>query len=113
MIILNKFITSRIFSLSLTSALLTSCSNKIADSGNTIRLLYWQAPTILNPHLAWGAKDFEASRISYEPLASFNQDGTSDGKPKPKKLRVDSVIIAVPTESVPATSTGLITFGRI
>jgi peptide/nickel transport system substrate-binding protein len=75
MIILNKFITNRIFSLSLTSVLLTSCSNKIADSGNTIRLLYWQAPTILNPHLAWGAKDFEASRISYEPLASFNQDG--------------------------------------
>jgi peptide/nickel transport system substrate-binding protein len=76
MIILNKFITSRIFSLSLTSVLLlTSCSKPIAEKGNTIRLLYWQAPTILNPHLAWGAKDFEASRISYEPLASFNQDG--------------------------------------
>lgn len=76
MIILNKFITSRIFSLSLTSVLLlTSCSKPIADSGNIIKLLYWQAPTILNPHLAWGAKDFEASRISYEPLASFNQDG--------------------------------------
>jgi peptide/nickel transport system substrate-binding protein len=75
MIILNKFMTSRIFSLSLTSVLLTTCSNQQAEKGNTIRLLYWQAPTILNPHLAWGAKDFEASRISYEPLASFNQDG--------------------------------------
>ncbi|BDA67752.1 ABC transporter, oligopeptide binding protein [Rivularia sp. IAM M-261] len=74
MIILNKFMTSRIFSLLLTSVLLTSCSDPNAEKGNTIRLLYWQAPTILNPHLAWGAKDFEASRISYEPLASFNQD---------------------------------------
>ncbi len=38
----------------------------------TLKLLYWQAPTILNPHLSTGFKDSEASRITLEPLASFN-----------------------------------------
>ncbi|MDY7024558.1 MAG: peptide ABC transporter substrate-binding protein, partial [Cyanobacteriota bacterium] len=42
---------------------------------NTLRLLYWQAPTILNPHLSTGFKDAEASRITLEPLASFNNQG--------------------------------------
>ncbi|MEC4853438.1 MAG: hypothetical protein SAJ12_20855, partial [Jaaginema sp. PMC 1079.18] len=27
---------------------------------NTLKLLYWQAPTILNPHLSTGFKDSEA-----------------------------------------------------
>ena len=47
----------------------------IAQGEETLRLLYWQAPTILNPHLSTGTKDFEASRITYEPLASFNAAG--------------------------------------
>jgi peptide/nickel transport system substrate-binding protein len=38
-------------------------------------LLYWQAPTLLNPHLSTGTKDFEASRLVYEPLASFDARG--------------------------------------
>ncbi len=37
-----------------------------------LRLLYWQAPTILNGHLSTGVKDGEASRIVLEPLASWN-----------------------------------------
>ncbi|NJL00757.1 MAG: peptide ABC transporter substrate-binding protein [Spirulinaceae cyanobacterium SM2_1_0] len=40
-----------------------------------MRLLYWQAPTILNPHLATGFKDFDAARIVYEPLASKDENG--------------------------------------
>lgn len=39
-----------------------------------LKLLYWQAPTILNPHLSTGFKDWEASRITLEPLATFNAD---------------------------------------
>ena len=38
------------------------------------RLLYWQAPVILNPHLANGTKDFHASRVCLEPLADFATD---------------------------------------
>jgi peptide/nickel transport system substrate-binding protein len=42
--------------------------------GGKLRLLYWQAPTILNAHFAAGAKDEEASRVVYEPLISVNPD---------------------------------------
>ncbi|NJO10528.1 MAG: peptide ABC transporter substrate-binding protein [Leptolyngbyaceae cyanobacterium SL_1_1] len=50
-----------------------SAANAPADT--TLRLLYWQAPTILNPHLSSGFKDSEASRITLEPLASFDAEG--------------------------------------
>ncbi|NJO05324.1 MAG: peptide ABC transporter substrate-binding protein [Chloroflexaceae bacterium] len=43
--------------------------------GGTLRLVYFQAPTLLNPHLAGNIKDLEASRITYEPLASFDSAG--------------------------------------
>ncbi|OIP67366.1 MAG: peptide ABC transporter substrate-binding protein [Oscillatoriales cyanobacterium CG2_30_40_61] len=70
--------------ISLISLTLTSCgSSQNSTSTNTtnsnqqpaektLKLLYWQAPTILNPHLSTGFKDSEASRITLEPLASFN-----------------------------------------
>ncbi|MGB3532628.1 MAG: peptide ABC transporter substrate-binding protein [Microcoleaceae cyanobacterium] len=61
---------------------LTACNSAVNQSTdslqtsqNTLRLLYWQAPTILNPHLSSGFKDSEASRITLEPLASFNANG--------------------------------------
>jgi peptide/nickel transport system substrate-binding protein len=41
----------------------------------TLTLFYWQAPTILNPHLSPGSKDLSASRLTYEPLASYDKDG--------------------------------------
>ncbi|MBM3134130.1 MAG: peptide ABC transporter substrate-binding protein [Chloroflexi bacterium] len=44
----------------------------------TLRLLWWQAPTILNPHLATGSKDFDAARPVYEPLAALNEKGEPD-----------------------------------
>ncbi len=44
-------------------------------SGDVLRLLFWQAPTVVNPHLSIGSKDLTASRIVYEPLASFDADG--------------------------------------
>ncbi|RUV15634.1 peptide ABC transporter substrate-binding protein, partial [Mesorhizobium sp. M5C.F.Ca.IN.020.32.2.1] len=43
--------------------------------GDTLRLLLWQAPSTLNPHQAPGIKDQTASRIVYEPLASFDAEG--------------------------------------
>jgi peptide/nickel transport system substrate-binding protein len=44
--------------------------------GGPLRLLYWQAPTILNAHLANGVKDIAAARLFYEPLAAFDPEGT-------------------------------------
>jgi len=46
-----------------------------AGGSGTLRLLWWQAPTILNPHLSTGTKDSDGSRIFYEPLADFDTDG--------------------------------------
>jgi peptide/nickel transport system substrate-binding protein len=43
--------------------------------GGRLRLLWWQAPTILNTHLAVGVKDADAARVVYEPLAAFNHAG--------------------------------------
>ena len=43
--------------------------------GGTLRILFWQAPTTLNPHLSTGQKDWNASRVTYEPLASFDKNG--------------------------------------
>ncbi|MGB3402936.1 MAG: peptide ABC transporter substrate-binding protein [Microcoleaceae cyanobacterium] len=60
---------------------LTACNPAVEQSSTDqkpleiLRLLYWQAPTILNPHLSSGFKDSEASRITLEPLASFDAEG--------------------------------------
>lgn len=45
-------------------------------SDGTLSLFYWQAPTILNPYLSPSVKDQAASRLVYEPLASFDAEGT-------------------------------------
>jgi peptide/nickel transport system substrate-binding protein len=43
--------------------------------GGPLKLLYWQAPTSLNPHLTTTIMDIHASRIFYESLAHFDRDG--------------------------------------
>jgi peptide/nickel transport system substrate-binding protein len=43
--------------------------------GGALKVLWWQGPTLLNPHFAVGTKDQDGSRIFYEPLASWDPDG--------------------------------------
>ncbi len=43
--------------------------------GGELKLLFWQAPTILNTYLAQGTKDEYAASIVTEPLAWFGPDG--------------------------------------
>src|SRR6516162_5950642 len=43
--------------------------------GGTLKVLWWEAPTLLNPHFATGGKDQDASRIFYEPLAAWDAEG--------------------------------------
>ncbi|HEX5502052.1 MAG TPA: peptide ABC transporter substrate-binding protein [Thermomicrobiales bacterium] len=45
-------------------------------AGGTLKVLYWQAPTILNPHLSQGTKDSDAARLVIEPLFDFGPDDT-------------------------------------
>jgi peptide/nickel transport system substrate-binding protein len=46
-----------------------------AGGGGALKLLSWQAATVINPHFATGAKDQDGSRIFYEPLAAWDPDG--------------------------------------
>ena len=46
-----------------------------AGGGGALKTLFWQAPTMLNPHFTVGAKDSEGCRIFYEPLAAWDPDG--------------------------------------
>ena len=43
--------------------------------GGPLKLLWWQGPTLLQPHFASGTKDQEGSRIFYEPLGAWDSDG--------------------------------------
>ncbi|HVL74304.1 MAG TPA: peptide ABC transporter substrate-binding protein [Beijerinckiaceae bacterium] len=46
-----------------------------AGGGGPLKILLWQAVTLINPHFATGTKDQEGSRIFYEPLAGWDNDG--------------------------------------
>ena len=46
-----------------------------AGGGGLLKILYWQAVTLLNPHFAVGTKDQDGSRIFYEPLAGWDGEG--------------------------------------
>jgi len=43
--------------------------------GGALKTLWWQGATLLNPHFAVGTKDQDGSRIFYEPLAGWDNDG--------------------------------------
>jgi peptide/nickel transport system substrate-binding protein len=43
--------------------------------GGVLKVLWWQGPTLLNPHFAVGTKDQDGSRLFYEPLANWDGDG--------------------------------------
>src|SRR5579875_2471519 len=46
-----------------------------AGGGGTLKLLWWQGPTLLNPHFATGTKDQDGSGLFYEPLARWDAAG--------------------------------------
>jgi peptide/nickel transport system substrate-binding protein len=54
---------------------LTPARGVAADAPDTLRIISWQAPTVFNPHLTSGHKDWEALRIVYEPLATADREG--------------------------------------
>ena len=45
-----------------------------AGGGGPLKLLLWQAPTLLQPHFASGTKDQIATRTFYESLAGWDRD---------------------------------------
>ena len=51
----------------------TAQAERRADGQLT--LIYWQAPSILNPYLSGGTKDIHASSMIIEPLAKYDENG--------------------------------------
>ncbi len=41
----------------------------------TVSIIYWQAPSILNPFLSGGTKDIESASLVVEPLARYDENG--------------------------------------
>ncbi len=60
-------------------------------SDGNVNVLYWQAPSILNPYLSGGTKDVETASLILEGLAGFDENG---------------VVIARLAESVPTVDNG-------
>ena len=40
-----------------------------------VKIIYWQAPSILNSYLSGGTKDMESASLVIEPLARFDENG--------------------------------------
>jgi peptide/nickel transport system substrate-binding protein len=40
-----------------------------------VNLIYWQAPSIMNPYLSGGTKEVEAASLVIEPLGRYNTKG--------------------------------------
>ncbi len=58
-------------------AVATLASAAVAEQGTDgrLKILYWQAPSILNPFLSGGTKDIHAASIILEPLARYDENG--------------------------------------
>ncbi|MGB5864038.1 MAG: peptide ABC transporter substrate-binding protein [Sulfitobacter sp.] len=41
-----------------------------------VNIIYWQAPSIMNPYLSGGTKDLEAASLVVEPLGRYDETGT-------------------------------------
>ncbi|WP_394690470.1 peptide ABC transporter substrate-binding protein [Hoeflea sp.] len=51
-------------------------ANAERGSDGEVKIIYWQAPSILNPYLSGGTKDIESASLIVEPLARFDQTGS-------------------------------------
>ncbi len=65
------------YSLIALGALVALSQSALAQRGSSgnVNIIYWQAPSILNPYLSTGTKDVEASSLVLEPLIRFNEKG--------------------------------------
>ena len=58
-----------------TQAAPAAAGQPAASGAGTLKLLFWQAVTILNPHLSQGSKDYIAARCCTEPLITIDGEG--------------------------------------
>jgi peptide/nickel transport system substrate-binding protein len=65
------------YSLIALGTLLALSQAAMAQRGSSghVNVIYWQAPSILNPYLSTGTKDVESASLVLEPLIRFNEKG--------------------------------------
>ncbi|MEM7613848.1 MAG: ABC transporter substrate-binding protein, partial [Pseudomonadota bacterium] len=54
-----------------------TATGALAERGGDgqLNIIYWQAPSTMNPFLSGGTKEVEAASMVIEPLASYDQNG--------------------------------------
>ena len=52
-----------------------SAAHEAQGRDGNVSIIYWQAPSILNPFLSGGTKDVESASMIIEPLARYNENG--------------------------------------
>ncbi len=71
-----KTVRSKIILLLILAMALSSFGGlSLAQSEDTVNILFWQAASHLNPYLGNGTKEFEAAALVLEPLARYDPDG--------------------------------------
>ena len=68
---------NRFLPLILATCVLLVSAAAMAERGRDghVSIIYWQAPSILNPYLSGGTKDLEAASMILEPLARHDEAG--------------------------------------
>jgi peptide/nickel transport system substrate-binding protein len=63
--------------LGATALLAVSSGMALAERGSDghVNIIYWQAPSLLNPYLSGGTKEMDGSALILEPLARYNEVG--------------------------------------
>ena len=69
-----KKIITLIITFTLVMSVVSSVQAKRGSDGQ-LKLLYWQAPSTMNPNLSGGTKELEASSVVIEPLARYDEKG--------------------------------------
>ncbi len=64
-----------LFLASIASTALAPMAMAERGSDGEVSIIYWQAPSILNPFLSGGTKDVESASMIIEPLARYDENG--------------------------------------
>ncbi|WP_095589944.1 peptide ABC transporter substrate-binding protein [Actibacterium ureilyticum] len=68
-----RFRTALLGAVALTA--LTGAASAERGSDGQVNIIYWQAPSILNPFLSGGTKEVESASLVIEPLVRFDETG--------------------------------------
>ena len=74
MVILSRIMKFSLLVFSLLGLSLVSSYGERGSDGE-LRIIYWQAPSMMNPYLSGGTKELQAASLVVEPLARYDETG--------------------------------------